>query len=172
MTQFQAGKTYPLRGGGQGEIFVTKDGRHWGRIIAKFSINNNMPTCWDEETGKNHMHSSYDIIAPPTTVTVYANFYKSDEFGPLGCLHKSADEATKWGLIMNETKNNGGPAFPQNVYGDDDTGMKLRDYFAAKALQGMLSSDSSVDRTKVNKSAWAKVAYQFANAMLKERRGE
>lgn len=49
------------------------------------------------------------------------------------------------------------------------SGMSLRDYFAAAALQGMLSSDSSVDRTKVNKRTWANVAYSFADAMLAER---
>jgi hypothetical protein len=71
----------------------------------------------------------------------------------------------------------GGPAFPQPPCPDCGTqhapehvpGMSLRDYFAAKALNGMLASDSSVDRTKVNKAKWAEVAYEFADAMLKAR---
>jgi hypothetical protein len=44
----------------------------------------------------------------------------------------------------------------------------LRDQFAAAALQGMLASDSSIDRTKVNKSAWSHVAYEFVDAMLEQ----
>lgn len=45
----------------------------------------------------------------------------------------------------------------------------LRDYFAAKAMQGMLASDVYTDRTKVNKRKWADVAYEFADAMLAAR---
>lgn len=47
-------------------------------------------------------------------------------------------------------------------------GLTLRADFAARALQGMLSSDMSTDRTKVNKKAWAKAAVEFANALLEE----
>jgi len=44
-------------------------------------------------------------------------------------------------------------------------GMELRDYFAAAALQGMLS-----DPTYDDSAAYmAKIAYKFADAMLKER---
>lgn len=59
-------------------------------------------------------------------------------------------------------------AFPKTgaVYSQ---GMLLRDYIATAALNGMLASDSSVDRTKVNKRVWAKVAYDFADAMMKVR---
>lgn len=46
---------------------------------------------------------------------------------------------------------------------------RLRDEFAMAALQGMLASDSSVDRTKVVKSTWAKIAYEFADAMVAQR---
>lgn len=63
--------------------------------------------------------------------------------------------------------NTGGPAFPVDY--DDSTGMTLRDYFAAKALAGMISSAPIVDRTKVDKRAWAAAAYEFARAMLAER---
>lgn len=70
-------------------------------------------------------------------------------------------------------KPDGGAAFPGAYYGDIPDaiygGMSLRDYFAAKALSGMLASNSSVDRTKVNKAKWAEVAYSFADAMLAER---
>ena len=75
------------------------------------------------------------------------------------------------------SKDDGGPAFPVTAsdggpcgfQSRDFTGVTVRDYFAAKALQGMLASDSSVDRTKVNKKKWAKVALEFADAMIEER---
>lgn len=44
-----------------------------------------------------------------------------------------------------------------------------RDRFATAALQGMLASVPLVDRTTVNKAVWVSVAYEFADAMLKER---
>jgi hypothetical protein len=44
-------------------------------------------------------------------------------------------------------------------------GMELRDYFAAAALQGMLA-DSNVEGSA---ATVAKIAYKFADAMLKER---
>lgn len=49
---------------------------------------------------------------------------------------------------MNDnTKNDGGPAFPQaDRVGDIATqhgGMTLRDYFAAKAMQGAIASSSA-----------------------------
>lgn len=77
------------------------------------------------------------------------------------------------------TKDNGGPAFPHNgsvkqegvgeftVYWGN--GMSLRDYFAAKALNGMISSAAIVDRTGIDKDSWATIAYSFADAMLKAR---
>jgi hypothetical protein len=43
--------------------------------------------------------------------------------------------------------------------------MELRDYFAAAALQGMLA-DSNVEGSA---ATVAKIAYKFADAMLKER---
>ena len=82
-------------------------------------------------------------------------------------------------------KKDGGPAFPKAEYAVDPSrtqgpmgplkqfpiysagGMSLRDYFAAKALNAIVSS-----RTKVGEfepdfhSSWA---YRYADAMLKER---
>ena len=46
--------------------------------------------------------------------------------------------------------------------------MSLRQWYAGMALQGMLASDSSIDRTEVNKARWAKVAFAFADAMITE----
>ena len=42
-------------------------------------------------------------------------------------------------------------------------GMELRDYFAAKALQGMLACDYSVDQEP------AILAYEYADEMIKAR---
>lgn len=68
------------------------------------------------------------------------------------------------------SKDNGGPAFPLTrhrcdrghswveVYG----GLTMRDYFAAKALTGLIAVALSPADT-------ALFAYQYADAMLKER---
>ena len=64
--------------------------------------------------------------------------------------------------------NTGGPAFPRPAYthpnGEivlDEDGMTLRDYFAAKAMQGMLASDVNATR-----HIFAAQAYAMADAML------
>ena len=71
------------------------------------------------------------------------------------------------------SRETGGRAFPglaQNEQKVDiNEGMTLRDYFAGQALQGMISSSPVVDRTKVDKTIWAAVAYAFADAMLAKR---
>lgn len=74
---------------------------------------------------------------------------------------------------MSNTKNTGGAAFPdpaaERKYADCEGyehGMTLRDYFAAKAMQGFLSvqwidyDDIDVLSTR---------AYKWADAMLKAR---
>jgi hypothetical protein len=58
------------------------------------------------------------------------------------------------------------PAFPvtsDNYANLESVGMTLRDYFAAKALQGLIMADSSdySDRNRI-----AEKAYDFADAML------
>ena len=64
------------------------------------------------------------------------------------------------------TKNTGGPAFPlKEPMSNDFQGMTLRDYFAAKALQGMLAYPDE-EATYDNCACWA---YQYADAMLEER---
>jgi hypothetical protein len=59
-------------------------------------------------------------------------------------------------------------AFPNegfNGWGKPEEGMTLRDYFAAKALQGLLSDSYDFsDRNRI-----AVKAYDFADAMLKAR---
>jgi hypothetical protein len=65
--------------------------------------------------------------------------------------------------------NTGGPAFPvnsDNYASPESTGMTLRDYFAAKALQGMVASMGWQGGTC---KTVASVAYQMADAMLKAR---
>jgi hypothetical protein len=73
--------------------------------------------------------------------------------------------------------NDGGPAFPHvsrpvgHGFSEQITtgGMSLRDWFAGQALTGMISSAPIVDRTAVDKPGWARVAFAFADAMLKAR---
>ncbi len=62
-------------------------------------------------------------------------------------------------------------AFPSSepIYGDgvigvkENKGMDLRDWFAGKALQGILACDYSVDEEP------AVLAYQYADEMMKAR---
>lgn len=75
------------------------------------------------------------------------------------------------------SKETGGPAFPAESIGVDDfgefripeSGMTLRDYFAAKAMQGLCTDTNFPfyeDRHKIN---LANTAYFVADAMLKAR---
>ena len=73
---------------------------------------------------------------------------------------------------MNNNTNTGGPAFPCDHLVDDDgvslaSGMTLRDYFAAKAMQGMFAS-GNLPKSVTNEEI-ADVAYDMADAMLKAR---
>ena len=71
------------------------------------------------------------------------------------------------------TKNTGGPAFPRPHsepphYAQE--GMTLRDYFAAKAMQGMLANPKLQEQIlKVGQSWIEESAYAVADAMLKVR---
>lgn len=69
--------------------------------------------------------------------------------------------------------NTGGPAFPRNILDHGhgvtvahESGMTLRDYFAAKAMQAMLASPglTTDDQHKISSDA-----YLVADAMLKAR---
>lgn len=65
-------------------------------------------------------------------------------------------------------KTDGGPAFPQKQpLMSDEQGMTLRDYFAAKSLQGILSGMSGIRPCDV--PLLAKDAYLLADAMLESR---
>lgn len=65
-------------------------------------------------------------------------------------------------------KDNGGPAFPTPAHNLKNDGMHLRDYFAAKALQGLMANP----REEVCSMTYAESAvysYVMADAMLAER---
>ena len=67
------------------------------------------------------------------------------------------------------TKETGGPAFPQ-MYQSCELhmqGMTLRDYFAAKAMQSMVSDPDWQGGTC---KTVASVAYEMADAMLEARK--
>ena len=68
--------------------------------------------------------------------------------------------------------NTGGPAFPFVCDADFDygTGMTLRDYFAAKAMQGMLANPKLHEQILAAGQSWIEEsAWKVADAMLKER---
>lgn len=83
------------------------------------------------------------------------------------------------------SKNHGGPAFPIPMqpgcsfsgHGGEVDGMTLRDYFAAKAMQGILSDQTTVSafdaagkRDFVQPACLvATAAYGMADVMLEER---
>ena len=68
------------------------------------------------------------------------------------------------GIIKMTDKQTGGYAFPTETDLTYQHGMTLRDYFAAKAMQGMLTRPGSIN---VNDDA--SFAYKMADAMLKAR---
>jgi hypothetical protein len=63
-------------------------------------------------------------------------------------------------------KETGGPAFPRTGW-PNETGMTLRDYFAAKAMQGLFSCGEAHDEHTAHVTA--KASYLMADAMLKAR---
>ena len=67
-------------------------------------------------------------------------------------------------------KDTGGPAFPtmQYEHGGDEDGISMRDYFAAKAMQGMFSS-GNLEIGDTNKIV-SEAAYKVADAMLEARK--
>ena len=67
----------------------------------------------------------------------------------------------------------GGPAFPESYVGTDmphegiGNGMTMRDYFAAKAMNGLLANP--VDSLTYEDDSVAESAYKMADAMLAAR---
>lgn len=70
--------------------------------------------------------------------------------------------------------NTGGPAFPAYEYDEEyerhfaKGGMTLRDYFAGKAMQGVLAGTLTPDAIW-SQDEVAETAYNMADAMLKAR---
>lgn len=81
---------------------------------------------------------------------------------------------------MSNTNINGGPAFPEIRIRSGDNynpttkfyygGMTLRDYFAAKAMQGATTGDGGLPDSSYCQQI-ARRAYEMADAMLKARGG-
>jgi hypothetical protein len=69
------------------------------------------------------------------------------------------------------TTNTGGAAFPYAaVHGcNGEYGMTLRDYFAAKAMQGLIASANQKGLYAPPDNELASAAYELADAMLKAR---
>ena len=71
------------------------------------------------------------------------------------------------------TTDTGGPAFPvpNDANVNDQMGMTLRDYFAAKAMESIISSDKYGGLIGVNRyeHRTAEDAYKMADAMLEAR---
>lgn len=68
---------------------------------------------------------------------------------------------------MSAAKQDGGPAFPSHfntAIREGMGGMTLRDYFAAKALSGLVVNGENFDPAKLTA-----YCYEFADAMLKAR---
>lgn len=66
-----------------------------------------------------------------------------------------------------ETKLNNPPAFPRIDPTTNESGMTLRDYFAAKAMQGLMTTQHI--EGSPNSASVAVWAYSVADEMLKER---
>jgi hypothetical protein len=71
------------------------------------------------------------------------------------------------------SKKDGGPAFPLQAtfaggeYFSGTDGMSLRDYFASKAMQGLVSDDNFRPSDYIN--ALVKLSYEIADAMIAAR---
>lgn len=69
--------------------------------------------------------------------------------------------------------NTGGPAFPNEGGAGhlwNDKGMTLRDYFAAKAMQGLMGRVWGDLPAEELFTLWARGAYALADAMLEARK--
>ena len=79
---------------------------------------------------------------------------------------------------MTEVINNGGPAFPivGQLYDVHEVGITMRDYFAARVMQGLISDANSVSEDTGKKLSIphdaeliANASYAMSDAMLKAR---
>lgn len=67
-------------------------------------------------------------------------------------------------------RNDGGPAFPCGLQSGHlqpmHEGLSLRDYFAAKAMQGLIVDPERADQSR---EECARLSYKMADAMLRAR---
>lgn len=84
---------------------------------------------------------------------------------------------------MDPNDVQGGPAFPAQFFDERATGMSLRDYFAAKAMHGLLTEPQWGEGSSASVHAWkpdfkvidpaadryAFAAYKIADAMIREK---
>ena len=71
-------------------------------------------------------------------------------------------------MIVTIDIDDGGPVFPKE--GTDNLGMTLRDYFAAKAMQGMLANPKLQEQILKAGQSWIEEsAWKVADAMLDTR---
>ena len=76
-------------------------------------------------------------------------------------------------MTNNIKLNDGGPAFPVwELNGKDQPemtgfGLSVRDYFAAKAMQGFITNLDTGEERLIDVPQLAKSAYNIADAMLK-----
>ena len=77
---------------------------------------------------------------------------------------------------MEQVPETGGPAFPHGYTHSDYSGMTLRDYFAAKAMQSIVLTEhyqkmeTPTFKYEYIGIALAEDAYRVADAMLKARK--
>lgn len=71
---------------------------------------------------------------------------------------------------MSEYFTDGNSAFPHDNARGSEPGMTLRDYFASKALASLICADKDHENRGAKAvPTLAKWAYEYADAMLKER---
>jgi uncharacterized protein with LGFP repeats len=75
---------------------------------------------------------------------------------------------------MTTQKETGGAAFPVYAQGDprytDEKGLSIRDYFAAKAMQGFNKGMCDYGWDAAVLTGHARMAYAIADAMLEDRK--
>jgi hypothetical protein len=97
--------------------------------------------------------------------------------------HRVMEQCHNWRIYKPKkrkeevsTPKDGGPAFPVSTGHHPDTmmkdpriGMTLRDYFAGKAMQGLLAAGTEAQFCFSGDTTLAAISYGIADAMLAER---
>ena len=60
-------------------------------------------------------------------------------------------------------------AFPNTLHSEEFNGMDLRDYFAAKAMQGLIAGGYAGNNVGFTVEGNVFAAYEYADAMMKAR---